>query len=552
MAHSGAVDVGRHRTHPIDPRPLARTLGGLLAEIAGRIPAAEALVAGSIRYTYSELQSEVDHVARGFLAAGIGKGDRVAILMGNRAEWTICWYALNVVGAVAVGVSTWSSDQELAYILRHADAKMLITVPTFRSRDFTRTVLLLLPELATCSPGTLRTPRFPFLNHVVMLGSAPAPGLMTFDALRQGGERISEEHVHAAADEVRPGDVALLPYTSGSTGTPKGVQLVHRDMIENGYDIGVAEEFHQGDRFWLVLPLFWSAGNANTSMVALTHGGTLVLQEYFEAGEALRLLEQERCTHYFAFPNVTAALYDHPDRPNRRLSSARVAISTGNREGIRMLREMGFKRFAQPYGTTEDYGFATINDLDDPIEVVYETQGRPLPGIIVKIMSPETGEELGPDQSGEIVLKGHVTIGYYKDEDKNREAFDEAGYFHTGDLGRIDADGRLRLEGRLRELIKTGGVNVSPVEVELVLMRHPDVAEAYVVGLPHPLKGQIVAAFVRAKSGQAAEEDLRSFCREQLSSYKVPELIRFRETFPMTDTGKVSKRLLEQESVDAP
>jgi len=528
--------------------PRSRTVGDLLDEMAARYPDNEAVVSQGRRVSYRELNDASARLARGFLALGLGKGDHVAILMGNRVEWLLTWFALNKIGAVAVGVSTWSTPRELAYILKHADVKVLVMAEGMLGKDYVAMVTTVYPELAASEAGQLRTPAAPFLRTVVVDGPG-RPGMLTLAGLLERGESISPEILRAAQGEVRAHEVALVCYTSGSTGTPKGVQLVHGTMIEHGFNIGEAEQFDASDRFWLVLPLFWSAGNANTTMVVMTHGGAAVLQEHFEPAEALDLFEKERCTHYFAFPNVTAALYNHPSRAGRSFPSLRVAISTGNPEGIRMLRELGFQKFLHPYGTTEDYGFATINHPDDPLEVVYRTQGRPLPNLDLRIVNPETGRQVLADQSGEICLRGHVTVGYYKDAEKNEEAFDAEGYFHTGDLGYLGRDGRLHLEGRLKELVKTGGSNVSPMEVEAVLLSHPDVVEAYVVGLPDDLLGQVVAAFVKTRSSRATEEELRALCRGELSAYKVPQIIRFRDSFPMTDTGKVAKRrLVEEES----
>lgn len=525
-------------------RPASKTLGNLIDEIASRYPDVEAVVAPPVRISFEQLRASTEELARGLMAMGVGKGDHVAILMGNRPEWLLSWFALNRIGAVAVGVSTWSTGPELNYILRHSDAKWLIASKGIREHSFVDTITGLIPQLVRSSPGSLFCSDFPYLRGVVMVDEPIHEGFIGLDSVLAAAETVPVDVVQKAQSEVMPTDIAILPYTSGSTGTPKGVQLVHRDMIENAFDIGEAEGFRPQDRFWLVLPLFWSAGNVNTSMVTMTHGGTLVLQEYFDAEKALELMSTEQCTHYFAFPNVTAALYENKARHRYPLRNARAAVSTGNPEGLRMLMELGFTELYQSYGTTEDYGFATITCLDDSLEDIKVCQGRPLPGMTISILDPDTGSELAPGQEGEICITGHVTVGYYKDEEQTRSVFDDSGRFHTGDLGFLDDLGRLHLLGRLRELIKTGGFNVAPVEVESVLLSHSGVAEAYVVGLPDEVRGQGVAAFVRRKRADLSEDELIEFCRHYLSSYKVPTVLRFWETFPMTATGKVSKSLI--------
>lgn len=518
--------------------PDARTMGALVEEMAARRGDAEALVFGRSRYSYRDLAGVVRTTARGLVASGVGKNDHVAVFMGNRPEWTVLWLALNHIGATVVGVSTWSSPNELTYILRHSDARMLVHADRVGSRDLDAVVDEALAEASWSGAGA--TASLPMLRAVVRLDTASAAPLAVI-ADRVGG--VGDDVVEALGAEVRGGDVALLLYTSGSTATPKGVQLVHRDLIENGYDIGEAQGLRPDDRYWLSLPLFWSAGSANTSMAVLTHGATIVLQEYAEAATAAKLLRDERISHYFGFPNVTRAIRAELG-DSVPLPFARVASGPAQPEALRFLREMGFRHLLHPYGTTEDYGWASVTALDDPFELVYTRQGRPLPGIEVLITDPETGAPVAAGEPGEICLRGHVTIGYYKDEVKNRTTFDDNGLFHTGDSAVLHADGRLEFLGRLRELIKTAGFNVSPAEVEATLLTHTAVAEAYVVGVPDEERGEVVAAFVRFHAPRATAEELREYCAHALSSYKVPRRFVERTAFPMTATGKVSKQAL--------
>jgi fatty-acyl-CoA synthase len=365
--------------------------------------------------------------------------------------------------------------------------------------------------------------------------------------LESDGLVVNEEMLNELGREVRPADVALILYTSGSTATPKGVQLQHRFLIENGFDIGEGENIAEGDRFWLSLPLFWSAGSANSAMATLTHGATIVLQEFFEAAEAARLLRGERCTHYFAFPNVTQAIFaqlgDDPCLP-----CAKVAVSTGQPEILTMLRKMGFSTVRHTYGTTEDYGFATMNGDDETWESLGWSQGRPLPGIELKIIDPQSGSELAPGEPGEILLRGNVTVGYYKDEEKSRAVLDDDGFFHTGDVAMRHPDGRVQFLGRSTEMIKASGFNVSPAEVETVLLDFPGVTEAYVIGVADGDRGQAVVACVLLADKSLALDRLKQHCSTRLSSYKVPRDLLVMERFPLTTTGKVSKAALKSEA----
>ena len=524
--------------------PLARTLGGLLDEMAERHGDVEAIVLGDVRSSYGELRQHVDRVACALLGRGLNKGDHIAILMGNRPEWIVCWLAINRIGAVAVGISTWSSAMELSYILRHSDSRMLIYRNHVGSRDLGAVVDACLDQ-AGWSVSNRLTPRLPCLRHVVCLSREAG-----FESLREferDAEQVSAAMLGDIGREIRPADVALLLYTSGSTATPKGVQLVHRILIENGFDIGEAERIADADRYWLSLPLFWSAGSANCAMAIMTHGATMVLQEYLEAAEAVRILRAERCSHYFAFPNVTQAIHAALGA-EPRLPAAKVAVSTGQPEILAMLRAMGFSLLLHPYGTTEDYGFATINGDDETTESLAWSQGRPLPGMELIIRDPATGSEVRRGNSGEICLRGNVTCGYYKDEDKNRAVFDDDGYFHTGDIGILHPDGRLQFLGRSTEMIKTSGFNVSPAEIEVTLLALPGVVEAYVVGVPDNERGQAVIACIRDAGSNPSLEALRRHCASSLSSYKVPRDFLFFDSFPLTSTGKVSKAALAEKA----
>jgi fatty-acyl-CoA synthase len=306
-----------------------------------------------------------------------------------------------------------------------------------------------------------------------------------------------------------------------------------------------------GDRVWLAVPLFWSFGSANALPAIMTHGGCIVLQESFEAGEALALIERERCSVYYGMGNMARAMLEHENHPGRRLGAMRTGLTIGPPEDIRMTIEaLGAEELCNVYGATETYGNCAVTDARDPLELRWCSQGLLLPGMTLRAVDLVTRRPLPHGEIGELAVSGHVTPGYYRAPELNAEAFDKNGYLLTGDLGSIEMDRRIRFRGRLKEMIKTGGINVAPLEVEQVLLQHPGIVQAYVVGLPDPSKGEIVAAAVELRAGTAADTaSIVAFCRERLARYKVPERFAFRAAgeLPRTPTGKIHKPSLVDE-----
>jgi fatty-acyl-CoA synthase len=295
--------------------------------------------------------------------------------------------------------------------------------------------------------------------------------------------------------------------------------------------------------------LFWGLGCENALFNLLTHGGCVVLQEHFDPGEALRLIEGERCSVIYGTPNMIQALLEHPDRKNYDLSSLRSGGTIGSPEQIMRAVDLGAREICNIYGLTETYGNCSVTDAGDPLDIRLNTVGRPLPGVDLRIIDSATETVLGANEVGEIRVKGYVTLGYYKDDEKNRAAFDRNGYFVTGDLGMLDSAGYLRFRGRIKEMIKTGGINVAPVEVEEILMSHPAVKVAYVVGVPDPQRDEVIAAIVVRREECALDEsEVIAHCRQASAAYKVPRLVKFvSETdLPLTVTGKVQKNRLSE------
>jgi fatty-acyl-CoA synthase len=532
------------------------TLGGLLDEMAAARPHAEAVVFRDRRLTYRALQAQVDTLARALLAAGIGRGDRVALLLPNRPEWLVAAFAVAKVGGVVVGVSTFSTPPELAWTLEHAEAAALVTVEAFRGRKYLAALAELCPELGRCEPGALRSARFPRLRTIVGVDERSHPGTYRLEEFLARASEVRPAALEAARRAVTPRDLCYILYTSGSTATPKGVTLAHGGVIDNGFDIGERQHLGAADRLWLAVPLFWSFGSANALPAIMTHGGCVVLQESFEPGEALDLLDRERCSVYYGMPNMARAILEHPDRPRRGLAAMRTGLTIGLPEDIQMTMEaVGAGELCNVYGSTETYGNCAVTDSRDPLPLRLHTQGLPLPGMAIRVVHPETRQPLPRGEEGELAVRGHVTPGYYRDPELTRAAFDADGCFLTGDLGVIGDDGRVRFRGRLKEMIKTGGINVAPLEVEQVLLQHPAVKQSYVVGVPDRDRGEVVVAAIELHGGATADAAaLAAFCRERLASYKVPARLVFRKAgeFPRTPTGKVHKPRLREELAQAP
>ena len=514
-------------------QPLSKTLPDLLQEMADRYPEREAIVDAKSRISYRQLHRDVNDFAAGLRALGIGRGDKVGVMMGNRSEWIVSALAATCLGAVAVAVNTWWTPREIAYALDHAEVRVVVCTATYMKHDYVR----ILEELR--AQGKL-----PHVERVVGIGPTLPGTWLAWDDVRVAGSSAS---ANAGRAQVEPDDVAFILYTSGSTSHPKGVQLVHRGLIENLWNIGERQGVTEQDRLWLAVSLFWGFGCSNAMLNLLTHGGCIVLQESFDAADALRLIETERCTIVYGTPNMIQALAEHPERERHDLSSLRSGAALGSPEQMRRAVTLGAHEICNVYGLSEVYGNSHVTRFDDPLELRLRSCGKPLPGLTQKIVDPETGAVLAAGEVGEIRVRGHVTPGYLKNEEQTALAFDEDGFFKTGDLGTVDADGNLFFRGRLKELVKTGGINVSPAEIEAVLMSHPQIHLAVVTGVPHPSRDEVLGAVLVARNGQRPSDDeLRAFCREQLAAYKVPSLIRFVEekALPLTTTGKVQKNQL--------
>ncbi|RFB06254.1 class I adenylate-forming enzyme family protein [Parvularcula marina] len=511
-------------------RPEAKTLAGVVSEYAAITPTAPAIFGEHRVLSYRELDEEAADVALALAASGIQEGDRLALLMGNDPEWVVIAIAASRIGAVLCPLNTWYKKAELAWTLRHSKAKFLISVPNFLKTDYVGLFAELREE------GDL--------PELVFTSDAPGWATSWRDFIaRAAGQRPAQE---AAS----PDTAAFVLYTSGSTADPKGVLLNHRGVVENGWEMGARRGINAEDRVWLGSPLFYGLGATNALPSTFTHGASLVLQGHFEAGRAIETIAKTEATVFYGTGNMTRGMLDHPDFTKAKVGS----LSKGNAGTVAeykrlTLIEMGITGAVPAYGLTESYGNATVGEVDDPLEAKLNTSGRPLPGMELLIVDPASFEPLAQGETGLVLLRGHTTPGYLDNPVETAKALRQDGYFDTGDLGSLDADGRFIFHSRLKEVIKSGGINVSPVEVEQLIAQHPDVRDAYVVGVGDPVRGELIVAFVDVL-GQVGENDIKAYVKERAASFKVPHHVMFREEreLPRLASGKVAKHKLAEEA----
>jgi fatty-acyl-CoA synthase len=534
--------------------PAATTLPSLLDDNARRDAQAPALVAGDVRLSYAEFADKVHVFAAALADLGIKRGSRVAVLAPNVSEWMIAVFGAMRLGARVDAFNTWVRAWDLEHLLTLSQAEIVITVGSVRRADVLAEFASLLPELWATPPGrSTDSPRFPAFRRLILIGDHSAatpvpPAALSFTDL-MSVHRSAPVPAHAAEAD----DAAFVLYTSGSTQKPKAVPLTHRAVIENAYAIGLRMGISAGDRIWLGSPLFWSFGVANAAGVATTHGACLVLQEEFTAESAAELLAAERCSAIYLLPSMTDALASQVAAEMKAITSLRTGLTIGRPEEIkRIVSDLDIPDICNIYGSTETYGNCCVTEFSDPLEVRLTTQGRPLPGVVLRVVDLADGQPLGPNTPGELQVRGRVTPGYLDDDDANAAAFTSDGWFRTGDTVSITDTGYVQFHSRHTEMIKTSGINVSPAEVESFISTHSAVAEIVVVGADHPVRGEVVVAYIVAASGRSLDgSEIRAFCRSGMASYKAPWIVEVVAELPRTVTGKTARKELRARADEA-
>ncbi len=503
-----------------------------------RFPDREALIGGRERLSFAQLATAVDAMAASLLRHGIGKGDKVAILMGNRIEWIVADFAICSIGAIMVGVNTWVTPRELAYVLSHSEACLLITTGRFLKQDYRQ---MLAHIRSTGEP-------LPALKGLLIVAQTAGEDEWAWNNWMQAPSSSELAVLAEAKTDVAPSDDAYILYTSGSTANPKGVVLQHYALIENMWQIGQRQHVTEQDKLWLAVSLFWGLGCENALFNLFTHGGCIVLQEHFDPIQAFELIETESCTLFYGTPNMAEALLNHPEFQPARFKSLRGGATIGTPLQIQRLVDVGLRDICNIYGLTETYGNCSVTDAHDPLPLRLNSVGQPLKGVLARIVDPATELDCPVGEVGEIRVKGYVMREYLKDPERTREAFDAQGFFKTGDLGLVNETGHIFFKGRLKEMIKSGGMNVSPVEVEETLMRRPEVLAAYCVPLKTDDFDEVFGAVLVPRGEMPIDLDvIRTHCQSELSRYKRPQsfLVVHEKDLPLTNTGKVKKNEMQ-------
>ena len=530
--------------------PFARTLFELLCEQAGRDADTIAVIDRGERVSYQDLERRARRLAGMLAGLGIKRGERVGLLCDNRAQWLEVAFGANAIGATLTPFSTFATRRELEFLLADSGIRVLFTLASLGERAFADDIAALLPESVGDAPGKWRSAAFPALSAIVVLDDTATGGWHAY------GEAVA---AYDPLTRIAPGDAAsacddaFVLYTSGSTSRPKAVRLANYAVIENGFNIGERQGLRAGDRVLIAPPLFWAYGASNALPASLSHGATMVLQGRFDPGGALELIETHRCTAIYTLPAMTRAMVRHPAFAPGRVRSLRTGLTIGSpQDVIEGATVLGAAELCNVYGGTESYGNCCVTWHHWPLERRASCQGPPLPGVEVRCRDVESGEIVAPGVAGEVEVRGYLTPGYTgQSAEHNGSLFTDDGFLRTGDIGRMEADGTFRFLGRGDEMIKRAGINVSPAEVEEVLLQHPGVAAAGVTGVPHPERGASIVAFVVANRGaRPTAEEIVTHCRALASRYKVPDRVELRDSLPTTTTGKLQRRELARMALE--
>ena len=532
------------------------TLGQLLDETCDKWPDQEAVVYvdRDFRLTWSQFRDQVDKLAKGLMALGLKKGDKVGIWATNVPYWVALQFATAKIGAVLLTVNTYYRTHELDYLLRHSECENLFIIDGFREIDYIATLYELVPELKTSERGYLKAEKYPHLRRILFLGQEKHRGMYSVPEIMAMSVMVSDADYQARQDSLDPHDVVNMQYTSGTTGFPKGVQLTHHNILNNGYWIGRNQRFTHEDRCCLPVPLFHCFGCVLGVMACVNHGVTMVILEGFDPLLVMASVDQEKCTALYGVPTMFIAVLEHKLFERFDYSSLRTGIMAGSPCPVpvmkRVMDVMNMKDITICYGLTEGSPVMTQTRIGDPVQKMTETVGRPMPEIEVAIIDPETGEHAGPHVQGEICCRGYnVMKGYYNNPEATAKAITKEGWLRSGDLGCWDDDGFVVINGRLKDMIIRGGENVYPREIEEFLYTMEGISDVQVAGVPSRKYGEEVGAFIILKPGYEYEpEDVKDFCRGRIARYKIPKYIVFVDQYPMTASGKIQKYKLREQA----
>lgn len=518
---------------------LGDTIGDNFDRTVAAFPDNDALVdmAGGRRWTYRALAEEVDALAAGLLAAGIGSGDRIGIWAPNCPEWVFVQYATAKIGAILVTVNPAYRVHELEYVLRQAGIRMVVSTRSFKTSDYAA----MLEEVRG---------RCPALERIVLLGGAD------WSALLSAGRAADPAALAAAQAELSADDPINIQYTSGTTGFPKGATLSHHNILNNGFFVGEICGYTDRDRVCIPVPFYHCFGMVMGNLACTSHGATMVIPgPAFDPAATLAAVEAERCTSLYGVPTMFIAELADPGFDDYRLTTLRTGIMAGSPCPVEVMKQvierMGMNEVTICYGMTETSPVSVQTRPDDSIVQRTATAGRVGPHLEIKIIDPDTGRTLPRGEPGEVCTRGYsVMLGYWEDSEKTAEVIDAARWMHTGDLGVMDEDGYVAITGRIKDMVIRGGENIYPREIEEFLYTHPDILDAQVIGVPDAEYGEELMAWIRMRQGAPAldAESLRRFCAGKLAHYKIPRYVHVVDEFPMTVTGKVRKVQMREQA----
>ncbi|XP_077541449.1 medium-chain acyl-CoA ligase ACSF2, mitochondrial-like [Haemaphysalis longicornis] len=508
----------------------------------------------SIRKTFEQYKEDIDQFAASLISLKLGTGSRIAIIAPNVYEWAVVFFAAAKAGLVLVNVNTAYQIPELEFCLNHTDCKAVILSEKFSRQDFYEMLVKLAPELESSAPGKLQSAKLPALKHVIIIGENSKPGTVTFREMMESVTSQQLNTMRCVSSKLQMDDAVNLQFTSGTTGKPKAAQLSHFNIVNNAYLVGRSFELHKQDEvICLNVPLIHCYGCVAGLLSAVIFGSTIVMPApSFKADAGLDCIENEKCTFIYGTPTMYIDMLQHAEHGQRDVSSVRRAVMSGApcpQELIKkVMTKLNAGRFHILYGTTETSPVITANDPNEPLDKWLESVGRPLDHTEVKIVDAQN-RIVPVNTRGELCARGYAVFqGYFKEEKKTKEAV-RNGWYHTGDEAVMAEDGRISILGRIKDMIIRGGENVYPQEIEEFLYNHPAVQEVQVIGVPDERLGEQICAWIKLKSGfSPSQEDIKNFCKGQLSHFKIPRYVIFVDGFPKTVSGKVQKHIIREES----
>ena len=526
------------------------TIGNLVNDASDRFNAREAIVFNNKRWTFKEFQEDVARSAKALISIGIKRGEKITLWMPNCPEWLHIFFAAAQIGAVLVPINTRLRTSDLQYVLKQSDTTTLITIDQSGPVNYLHMVTEIYPEVLKTPPEDLFSVSFPELKRIIILGQEQTLGTLDWQDLISQSDSVSDLELRERQKSVSPDDTVLLMYTSGTTGFPKGVMHNH-NILRVTTDSINRMGMTANDVVLMYLPLFHAFGLYEGALMFIQAGSKMILTETFEPGEALALIEQERATMLHGFDTHFYDLTNHPNCTKTDRSSLRTGLFASGMASSVPVAEKAQTLLCPTitgWGMTECGVGVSMSFLDSSFEDRCAGSGYPLPGYEFKVIEPETNLPVPPNTPGELCVRGYAIMeGYYKKPKETAEAVDQDGWLHTGDVATLRDDGYLRFFGRYKDMLKVGGENVDPIEVEAFIINHPSIKQVQIVGIPDPRLSEIPCACIILEEGcQLTQIDIDTFCRGKLASFKIPRSVLILTDYPMTSSGKVQKYLLRE------